>query len=275
MRITTLVENTASRSCLLAEHGLAFWIEADGFRLLFDTGQSGVVVHNAERLGIDLATADAVALSHGHYDHSGGLEAAAALLRTKRIYAHPVAFRRKYTRDDPGGGGRFIGMPPASKKAVMDHVRVIPTGVPVEVGGGLLLTGEIPRLTTFEDTGGFFFEDPACTHPDTLPDDQALFFDTPSGLVVVLGCAHSGIVNTLLHIRSLRPERPFRAVVGGMHLVHASELRLERTIQALHDMKVRELHPLHCTGCHAMARLENAFPGCVGACPVGTTLEYA
>lgn len=274
MRVTVLVENSACKRGLLAEHGLAFWIKGDHFRVLFDAGQSDLVVRNAERLGIDLATADAVVLSHGHYDHTGGFAAASEKLRSKRVFAHPAAFLDKYTRDPGAATGRSIGMPAASKHMILDHTHLIPTGVPVTVGGGLRLTGEIPRVTPFEDTDGTLFADPGCTIRDSVPDDQALFCDTPEGLVVVLGCAHAGVVNTLTHIRSLCPSRPFHALVGGLHLGQASDARLTRTVEALREFGVNRLYPQHCTGFQATLHLAQALPGRVLAAPVGTILDF-
>jgi 7,8-dihydropterin-6-yl-methyl-4-(beta-D-ribofuranosyl)aminobenzene 5'-phosphate synthase len=136
------------------------------------------------------------------------------------------------------------------------------------------VTGPVPRLTDFEDTGGPFFLDEACTKPDTLEDDQSVFFDTIEGTVVLLGCAHSGVINKLRYIRQLTDNRPIRAVIGGMHLVGASPHRIERTIEELQRIGVERLAPAHCTGMPATVALWNAFPaGCV-TCHVGKTFNF-
>ncbi|MCC6489378.1 MAG: MBL fold metallo-hydrolase, partial [Candidatus Hydrogenedentes bacterium] len=136
------------------------------------------------------------------------------------------------------------------------------------------LTGPIPRVTEFEDTGGPFFRDAACEVPDELTDDQAAYVDTRDGLVVSLGCAHAGVINTLTYIQHLTCQAPIHTVIGGMHLVSAGSDRLDRTVEALAGMGVRRLLPLHCTGFEATARLLRELPAQAMMCPIGTVLEY-
>ncbi len=196
-RITVLVENTARGPGVLAEHGLAYWIEHDGRELLLDSGQGGVIAGNAYKLGVCLREIDALILSHGHYDHTGGVAEALKADRPVAVYAHPAAFARKFARNSDGAA-RDIGMPYLSEKAIRDsRNRLTATTQPTTVFDGLTATGPVPRLTDFEDTGGPFFLDEACTQPDPLEDDQSVFFDTAEGMVVLLGCAHSGVINTL------------------------------------------------------------------------------
>jgi len=268
--ITVLVEDTVARRGLLAEHGLAFWIELGGKRVLFDTGQGMVLGHNARGLGIRLEQADAIVLSHGHYDHTSGLGDALRLAPGVPVYAHPAAGQPKYARN-PDGTGRDIGMP--DRDGVQSRAAFVWVDAPSEVGEGLMLTGPVPRTTDFEDTGGAFFLDSSCTQPDDLIDDQAAFVETPSGTCVVLGCAHAGIINTLHHVRTLTGNRPIHTVVGGMHLLNASPFRMSRTVAELRRLGVRRLLPCHCTGFAAMAQLWTEFPHACAGCPVGTVLD--
>lgn len=117
--------------------------------------------------------------------------------------------------------------------------------------------------------------DEACTQPDPLEDDQSVFFDTVDGTVVLLGCAHSGVINTLHYIRQLTDNRPIHTVIGGMHLVGASSRRTERTIEELKQLGIRRFAPAHCTGMPATVALWNAFPGQCQPCPVGTTFALS
>ena len=271
LRITVLSENTAGGSNLLAEHGLALWIERNQRRFLFDTGQGLVLGWNARVLNIDLDTVDAVILSHGHYDHTGGLPQVLSEHRTTPIYAHPAAFGSKFSVR-PNSKTRDIGIPSDAASAVRAHARVISVMGPTDLGEGLYLTGPIPRLNDFEDVGGPFYRDAEGRVPDDLIDDQALYHDGADGVVVILGCAHSGVVNTLDYVRKLTGGKPFRAVIGGMHLVSAKPERVDRTIHALRDYDVATLAPMHCTGPEATGAIRSAFLGACIALPTGATL---
>jgi len=262
LKITVLSENTASGPGILGEHGLAYWIEYNGRRLLFDTGQGLCLMSNARCLGIAVPQAEAVALSHGHYDHTSGLKLLFPLLQRPRIFLHPAAFAAKYSRQK-GGTLRNIGMPLSEKDLRQNGATLLASAHPAEIFPGARLTGEIPRETSFEDAGGSFFLDPQCTTPDPLADDQALLVETAEGLVVLLGCGHAGVINTLHHAGRLAPGRPILAVIGGMHLGAASADRLEQTIRAFKALRVRQVMPGHCTGMAASCALMQAFgPDC-------------
>ena len=278
VRITVLVENTAHARGMLGEHGLALWIEADGQGVLFDTGQGLTIENNARQLGVGLEQTEAIVLSHGHYDHTGGLGCVLGLIRASGaptpVYAHPAALSDKYARNGDGTS-RPVGSTSLARQAVRrPPAELILTTRPTEVLAGLRVTGPIPRVTDFEDTGGAFFLDPSCRRGDPLQDDQALFFASSRGTVVLLGCGHAGVINTLGYVRQLTHHAPIYAILGGMHLGKASPRRMRQTLRALRELDVERLAPGHCTGMAATTRLWSAFPGRCIPCAVGTRMEF-
>ena len=271
--LTTLVENSVHARGLRAEHGLSFHLQVGPHSLLFDTGQSVLFLHNAPKLGVNLVETEAIVLSHGHNDHSGGIAAAREAAPKARLYLHPAALDPKFAAN-PDGTSRANGMDPTSAAAIRsDASNVTWTRKPTEILEGICVTGEVPRTNDFEDTGGPFFLDPACAQPDPLTDDQALFFDTAKGIVVLLGCAHSGVVNTLDYIRRLS-SRPIHTVIGGMHLLAAAPGRIEKTLEAFRRLNIECLAPGHCTGLPAMARLWTALPQGCTQCTVGSRFTF-
>ena len=274
IRVTTLVENSVNTRDLQAEHGLAFHIQAGNRCLLFDTGQTDLFLRNARQLCLDLKTVDAIVLSHGHYDHTGGLKRAREEAPNARLFLHPSAASAKFSVN-ADGRIRTVGMAETSLRAVHEAGdSVVWTTKPTEVLEGIFVTGEIPRQNGFEDTGGHFFLDEACAQPDPLMDDQALFFDTPEGLVVILGCGHAGVVNTLEYIQHITNGRPIYALLGGMHLLIASPERMAKTIEAFRRLRIQRIAPAHCTGISAVAQLWAAFPGRCSPCAVGTNMTF-
>ena len=267
VKITILVDNRAGEG-LLAEHGFSLWLEADGRRILFDTGQAALEF-NARVLGVELAEADALVLSHGHYDHTGGISAFLRAARAAVIHCHPgIALVRYAIRE---GKAKSIGMPPEALAALekLQAERLHPVDRAVMLSERIGLTGPIPRATGFEDTGGPFFLDPEGKAADPIEDDLALWIRTDEGLVVCAGCAHAGIVNTLDFVRGLAGERRIRAVIGGFHLKETRRERLDRTIEALRSTAPELVVPCHCTGEQAASALKDALgervtPGAAG-----------
>jgi len=254
--ITTLIEDTAVSQELTAEHGLSFWINYGNRSILFDTGQSDLLLKNAEILNIDLASADAIVLSHGHYDHTGGLAAVLEIAPKAKIYLHPAAVELKFSRN--GGSVRPIGMSDAARAAIQNR-RVIWTVAPARLFSGISVTGQITRINDFEDVGGAFFNDNDCLKSDELLDDQALFIESSRGLIVVLGCAHSGVVNTLNYISKLTGKKKVYALIGGIHLLNANRSRIENTLKAFKKFGIQKVIPLHCTGAGAVKVFNNVF----------------
>lgn len=273
LKITILVDDKPPEG-LAAEHGLAFWVEFGKAKLLFDTGQGSALEANARTLGIDVSTADMVALSHGHYDHTGGLPFALERAPGARLHGHPAVIKPRYSIRN--GVAKGIGMPEPARKAVerMPGDRRAYEARPVLWAADVGLTGPISRRTSFETTGGPFFLDQQGSQPDAIEDDQALWVRTGGGIVVVTGCCHSGLINTLTCVRELAGDGPILAVIGGFHLLNADAERLDRTIEALRELRPGQLIPTHCTGDGAVAALGAAFGVSVAPGKAGDTFQW-
>jgi 7,8-dihydropterin-6-yl-methyl-4-(beta-D-ribofuranosyl)aminobenzene 5'-phosphate synthase len=259
INITTLAENTAEPG-FLAEWGLSMFIEADGLNVLFDTGMGVAAVHNAQLFGIDLAKVDKIVLSHGHRDHTGGLRE--VLMRMKKnveIIAHPDIWAAKYSRRGKNRE-QFSGLP--FRRELLENLgaRFNITRKPVHLTERFLTTGEIPMLSEYEDIdSGLFDKETGEMLPDELKDDLSLVIDADYGLVVILGCAHHGIINTLKQARKLTGKELIYAAIGGTHLLNASRERLVKTAADLKSLGVQYLGVSHCTGFEASAYLATEF----------------
>jgi len=240
-RVTVLVENTSGRAGLEAEHGFSAWIETGESKVLFDTGASGLLCRNAEALGIDLAQADAVVLSHGHYDHVGGLDDVMKLARNATIYVHPAA-----------------GIDCSGRRVMLSRASEI-------VVPGIRTTGQIKRVTDFETSR---------EAPIPFPDDQAIYFEVAEGVVVIVGCAHAGAINTLRQVARLTKRDKIHTVFGGMHLLHASDKRVERTAAAFRELGLERIGPCHCTGGAVIEALAEEFPDAFFRCSTGTVMTF-
>ncbi|MFC1942319.1 MBL fold metallo-hydrolase [Chloroflexota bacterium] len=258
IRITTLSENTACGG-YLAEWGLSMLVETDGLKILFDTSAGICTLHNAQLMGIDFSTVDKIVLSHGHFDHTGGLREVLRRAGGKEVIAHPAIWDRKY-RHLEGQTDKYIGIPFIREDLEVMGASFNLAKEPVRLSESVMTTGEVPMLTDYEIVEKYLLvKEGDELKQDTLPDDLAMVIDTEFGLVVILGCAHRGIVNTLRHAQKLTGKELIYAAIGGTHLIHASQERLRETAKALKEMGVQRLGVSHCTGFSASAYLAREF----------------
>lgn len=259
IKITTLAENTAEMG-YLAEWGLSMFIEADGVKVLFDTGMGIAAVHNAQLFGIDLATADRIVLSHGHRDHTGGLREVLMLMKKDvEVIAHPDIWALKYTRWRKRSE-HYSGLP--FRRELLENLgaRFNLTRKPVRITDRFMTTGEIPMLSAYEEIdSGLYDKETGEMLPDELKDDLALIIDAEYGLVVILGCAHHGIINTLKQAQQVTGKELIYAAIGGTHLLNADRERWEKTAADLKALGVQYLGVSHCTGFEASAYLAQEF----------------
>ena len=275
LNITAVVENTAGTFDAAGEWGLALWIEADQHRILLDTGQGHTLRQNARLLGIDLSTAEALVVSHGHSDHTGGVAELIAEGFSGKTYIHPAALNDKYQREKMPPH-RAKGIPPVSRQALLSkRTQLVESSRPTEIAPGIVVTGTIPRRNTYEDIADPFFLDENCTRPDSLIDDQALLIETQRGWAVITGCGHSGLINTLNYACELIGKGRLVAVVGGLHLFRASAERIRATAENLRAFDVQMIVPGHCTGFEATGRLQHDFGSKVAPLRAGLTVRVS
>lgn len=257
VKITLLVDNEAAEG-LEKEHGFAAWVEFGKRRILFDTGHMGALQTNAARLGINLNEAEAIVISHGHRDHTGTLDRVLDVNHHADIYfANQIDQDRWWYKPDADEYGMpepsrqaFKALPSSRVHALKSHYYIAP---------GVGMTGPVPRLNDFEDTGGTFHLDDQRGSVDKIEDDQSMWFETDEGLVILLGCCHSGLSNTIDYIRRISGMQKVRGVLGGMHLLQANAQRLSKTFDVMSSWKANFLIPCHCTGMDSAKKMEAAI----------------
>jgi len=272
-RITILCENLVGRLMGSGEHGFSAFIETGNGNYLFDTGSGHSIVPNSLTLNKDLKSIKKIFLSHGHYDHTGGLPEVLKFKGKVDVHAHPHVFldRIAVLKENRKETKRFVGIP--YKKGYLESLGanfVFNTDF-VKIEKGFFLTGEVPRKTPFEkpDPRLFCEIDGKTTH-DIFLDDQSLIIDTEKGLILILGCAHSGMINIIHHVVNKMGKGKFHAILGGTHLDFLTPEQLEESIKSLKKMKVEKIGVSHCTGMRAAFRFHQEFRdrffyGCVGS----------
>jgi len=277
-RVTVLCENTAGIPMrIVGEHGFAVLVERGEELLLFDTGQGIGLLPNAAFLGKDLSRVGKTVLSHGHYDHTGGLAALLDKCPAVTVFAHPDVFCERFARRDNHNGKNLlpVGMPFSRKDLEAKGASFDLSPALREIDPGVWVTGEIPRPEGWKtwdprlvvpDGNGF--------SPDPFWDDLSLLLDTDKGPVLLLGCAHAGLNAIIHHVRRKTGIQRFHAVVGGTHLGAAEKRDWEEALQLLDDCQVALVATSHCTGFHANCFLSSRLGERVAPAYAGTTFEF-
>ncbi len=275
IKISCVVENTSlPDSPFRSEHGVSFHIETPHGKVLFDVGETAdLFLDNARQHGIDLMQVDAIAVSHAHYDHTGGL--AGVLDHTRPglpFYAHPDLFTERFTIRE--GKHESIGMR-LPRPELENKVDVRWSAEPVEIVPGVWTTGEIKDRSEFEGRSpSHSIQVDGDYQPDPYRDDMSLVLEAENGLVVVCGCCHAGLLNTLKQVKA-QFEGDIIAVMGGTHLMSATDDMLQQAVDELRDVYgVPRLYPNHCSGKKAYTALVSAFGDKVQPCPAGTVLTF-
>ncbi|MFW5754157.1 MAG: MBL fold metallo-hydrolase [Marinilabiliaceae bacterium] len=266
MEITTLVENLTYLQGTKGEHGLSFLIEVGGERILFDTGQSDLLTRNARALGVDLAAIDAVVISHGHYDHTGGFSAFFEINDHAPVYLKPGCFDEKFSTK---GGQHEIGIDRDVKDQLQD--RFISVNNQIEVAPGLWIVPEIGQYYSFEQASPVM----RVRHenqlvPDPFEDELFMVYHHSGGSTVFAGCAHRGIGNICRTAMDVTGHEKVKMVLGGTHLKGASQGRISKTVDAFREMDVEQFALGHCTGLPAFFAFSQAFGEKVRYAHVGT-----
>lgn len=279
VKLTVLAEDSVSalRRDLIAKHGLSFLVEGrvDGnrFSLLMDTGPSpDVVLHNAETMGIDLSKIDLIFLSHGHYDHTGGLIGILKHINKKvPVIAHSQIIDAKLKFEPIL---KHIGAPFKLSDVETSGGIMLFARNPVTIAKGIVTSGEVERGVAYEKVENFWTIDEEKFGEDILPDDQALIINiNRKGLAILSGCAHSGIINTIRQARKVTGVNKIYAVIGGFHLKKADDKKIKSTINEFLNIAPEVIGPCHCTGFKAVHQLAQTFGHRCKPLRTGDTIE--
>ncbi|MDP3486495.1 MAG: MBL fold metallo-hydrolase [Bacillota bacterium] len=271
MKLQILVDNVANAA--QGEWGFSAFIQADGKHILFDVGASGLFLQNAQILGVDLLDLDYVVLSHGHWDHTWGLDTLVKhyMKNTKAkrpaLVAHPQAFERTYNPKGDENGALI-------DQAVLEgRLPLQLSKEPIWLTERLLWLGQIERVHDYEyvkPKGTRLIG--ATREPDLAPDDSALAYCAADGLVIITGCSHSGICNIIEQARRLTGETRVVDIIGGTHLLQPTHKQMDATVEYMRKLNPALLHPGHCTSLAAKIALAAVAP--VKELFVGLELEY-
>jgi 7,8-dihydropterin-6-yl-methyl-4-(beta-D-ribofuranosyl)aminobenzene 5'-phosphate synthase len=259
-RVSILCENSVAEPYgIIGEHGFSAFVETADLNFLFDTGQGKVLMNNCFVMDKNLSSIKFLVLSHGHYDHTLGLPDVLLKKNPLDVYCHPDVFAKRYWAYDDSKS-KFVGIPfrreyLESLGANFKFVREF-----MELGKGIYLSGEVPRNIPPEfDDHMEIFDKNGQRIKDPLWDDFTIAIDTKKGLVILLGCAHAGLINILQHIIEKTGKDRIFAVIGGTHLGFSTKAQIEEAVEILEQYQIQKIGVSHCTGLQVSGFLSNHF----------------
>jgi len=266
MNVHVLADNRTRKRGMIAEHGLSLLIEHEDTSILFDTGQSDVYVKNAKQMGLPLDRVDFIVLSHGHYDHCGGLPYFPAVHPFPKVFVNQAAFEKKLAENN-NGTFREISIPwPLAFRDKVESSIVKTQGLWL-LAPGITVCGNIGSDLPTVSNQGLFVDRGQFIEPDTMMDEQMLVIDRGNELCIFLGCSHPGIIHCLNHAMQCFPGKQICAFVAGMHLDGASGVVIKDTIQKLKELGIQKAVPLHCTGIDAICQMKQSLGSrCLSLC---------
>ncbi len=262
IHLTILCENSVDRVSpygLLGEHGFSCHLQTPAGDYLFDTGGGMTIMNNAKLMGIDFKKLKGIMFSHGHFDHTGGLKQVLEQTGHIPIYAHPDLFSPHFSKNS--GKLHNIGVPWPQKELEELGAEFTFFPNPYEVAPGLLLSGDVPRVSK-EETGDpnlLSLSESGEYVTDPLHDDLSLFINTDKGLVILLGCAHAGLLNIIDHAIKVTGQKKIYMVLGGTHLKFCSEEQMTATLNRLEELDIDKIGASHCTGLRGARMLAERF----------------
>jgi len=253
MKLTILVDNnTFIDRYFFGEPAVSYFIEDEDKRILFDVGYSDIFIKNAQKMKTDLLNLDFLVISHGHLDHTGGLEPLIKLhteailekldVKKPTVIAHPEAFLTKIVAGLPETGSLI------SEEKLSRHYKMKLSKVPVWLTNKIIFLGEIERKNDFEAKSPFGkIIKPGSIEDDFLWDDSALVYKSENGLVIITGCSHSGICNIIEYAKKVCKDDRIIDVIGGFHLLNPSKKQMQGTLDYLRNLNLKNMYACHCT----------------------------